>query len=215
MKYVLAAIIAFTFTLTANAQFGGPMMYIGGGGIVFSKATIIKGDPLVLAGKKIQVTIIFDSVEVQDYDTEKKLVEDMTSYYERKGAGRGQIWADNWRLNKTVKFKELFIAKFNQMGKESETSAQPDSAGADYHLIITTSFLSIGYNAGIEKDPARINTKCDFRDKNGQSVVIVAMENVPGQTVGKGDYDISNRVAQCYQKLGKDLYRMIEKRLTE
>lgn len=224
MKYALTAILAFILSGTAYAQFGSMPTYnyipnnnymwiMPGGKFIFSKDSLITGDPLILAGKKIYVTVLFDSVVIEDYVTEQKFVQDMSDHFEKKGAGRGKIWSDRWYLNKNTKFKELLISKFSQMGQETNTRAQSDSAAADYHLIVTTSYLNIGSNWGIGKEPALINVRCDFQDRSGQSVVVVLLGGVPGQTFGSGDYDIPTRVAQCYQKLGKDLYRMINKRL--
>jgi hypothetical protein len=226
MKYALTAIMVFILSATTYSQFGSIPTYnynpinstmwnLPGVGPTFSKDSVILGDPIKLVGKKIYVTLLFDSIVVEDYGTEQKFVQDMTDHFEKKGAGRGKIWSDRWYLNKNIKFKELLIDKFNKLDKESETIAQPDSIGADYHLIVTTSYLNIGANWGIGKDPALIDARCDFQDRSGRSIVVVLFRGVPGRTPGTGDYDIPTRVAQCYQKLGKDLYGMIDKRFDE
>ncbi|MCW3125505.1 MAG: hypothetical protein JWO03_1163 [Bacteroidetes bacterium] len=193
MKNAGLAIILFVMSISAHAQFFLPT----GGRIAFSKVKQEQGKPELLQAKKIQVVLAFDSMVVGEYSD--------------KSALKGRLSPTYWASHSADKFKESFITKFNQLGKSTKTSAQIDSSGADYRLVIYTTFLSTGYSEGISKEPAKIDAVCIFYDKAGKQVVLEALDHVPGQTFGAGDMDIISRVTQCYQKLGKDLYNRIAK----
>ena len=227
MKILTFAIAFLVSSMTACAQFGGmpsihftppattfhpttPMPYFPyGGGGASSRAKVTKGDPNVLQAKKILVSIVTDTMRVEEYGSEKNLIDSMQSYYEKKKPGRGQKWRAEWDSSMTEKFKQLFMTRFNDYGTESNTSVQTDTTGVAYHLYITITYLNPGNKTMANKEPASINTICDFRDMNGQSVVIVTVDDVFSRSFGKGSFPDIARIGQCYQELGRDLYEAI------
>lgn len=226
MKILYLVIAILILSMTASAQFSPPVFHFtppstyhptgppipffpGGGGGASSQAKVTKGDPIVLEAKTIQVSFITDTMKVEEYGSEKKFIDSMQSHYEKKKSGLGQKWRAEWDSSRTEKFKQLFIIKFNDYGTESRTSVQSDTIGVAYHLYITIKYLNPGNKTVTNKEPASINTICDFRDMNGQSVVIVTVDDVFSRSFGKGSFPDIARIGQCYQELGRDLYELI------
>jgi hypothetical protein len=216
MKALNLLIVLLAVTVKVSAQFGTmPAGWMfSSGGTAASRVTIEKGDQLLLSHKRIQVTIIYDGMQVAEYGTEQDFINAMTAHFEAKKPGRGTQWAHEWQNDKNEKFKQLFINKFNELAMESSYAGwvQLDSTAADYQLVITTKSLYAGYEAWITHEPALIDAVCDFRDKSGKTILLVTMENVPGLVFGIGNFDLNLRVGQCYEKLAKDLYKAISKK---
>ena len=209
MKKLTSMLILLALvTATVSAQFG-----IGGGPkIAFSKSKILNGDPSVLNGKVISVEFIYDGMAVGKFKKEEDYIAKKRGEYNEKEAGRGDKWAEKWKSDRKTRYEPSFIEKFNELGSKTKTKVQKEAGGADYKLVITTTFTEPGYNVVVAREPARINTICDFQDMTGKSVVKVAVDKVPGQTFGGYDYDTGVRLSESYEKLGKDLYKTISKK---
>ena len=214
---IISLSLLLMFYFTTSAQFTpmpmGTMMFPSGG-MGASKVTIEKGDPQLISHKRVQVIFVYDGMQAIDYGKEQVFIDSMTSHFESKKQGRGIQWANEWQEDKTQKFKQLFLNKYNAIAMESSYAgwAQLDSTGADYQLVITTKALYVGYEAWITHEPAIIDAVCDFRDRSGKTQLLVTMDHVPGLVFGIGNFDLNLRVRQCYEKLAKDLYKAISKK---
>lgn len=140
-----------------------------------ARARLISGAPTVLAGQRIYVTFATDS----------------------SARGREHLVG--------AAYRQLFIDKFAASAVAQYITILPDSAGARYQLVITTTRLEPGMDDGLTHIPARLSARCDFRDARGRSVALLEAENVPGEVFGPQDQDTSLRMAHCYEKLAKML----------
>jgi hypothetical protein len=210
MKKALSTLL-FTaiIALTASAQFG-----FGGAPMVFSKAKIKSGDANIVKGKTIKVEFIYDGMRVGKYKTEAEYIAKKKKGYDEKEPGRGDKWEAAWKGDRKTRFEPSFFQKFNELGKETKTTAVADGA-ADYTLVITTLYTDPGYNIGVSRAPAIVNALCEFKDASGKSVLVVSVDKIPGTVYGGFDFDTGTRLSECYEKLGKDLYRTIAKKFSK
>ncbi|MFN8311059.1 MAG: hypothetical protein U0T73_13945 [Chitinophagales bacterium] len=193
------------FGITASAQFG-----MGGMAMQFSKCKIVSGDPKVLKGKTIKVTFVYDGTRVGKYKDENDYIEKKRTAYNEKEPGRGDTWAAAWKADRKNRFEPAFFTKWNEMGKETGTLASADKG--EYNLEVKTLYTDPGFNIGITREPATINTTCTFTDAAGKEVAVITVNNVPGQEFGGFDFDTGTRLSECYEKCAKDLYKTIAKK---
>lgn len=205
MKKIIALSFVLVLCTAGFAQYGG-----GWGGVgAHSKKAVVKGDASVLKGQKISVSFRYDDLMVGS-QTEEEYLKTRTAQKNEKEPGTGDKWAKEWKENREKKFEPAFIDKFNEMGSGSGT--QVTKGAGSYKLLIKTTMMDPGFNIGMDKNPARINTICIFSDKDGKEILTINLDKVPGQTATVvGDFAVGTRMAECYEKLGKDLYKTISK----
>jgi hypothetical protein len=176
-----------------------------------SKVKIKSGDPSAVKGKTMKVEFIYDGMSVGKFDKEEDYIAKKKAEYNEKEPGKGDKWALAWKGDRAKRFEPSFIEKFNELGAATSTKVTKDGK-ADLKLVLTTTFTEPGFNIGVMKEPSRIDVICDFQDMTGKSVLMVNVDNVPGQTFGGGDFDTGVRLSESYEKLGKDLYKNIAKK---
>ncbi|MFN8276851.1 MAG: hypothetical protein U0T84_05175 [Chitinophagales bacterium] len=205
-KIKLSGALALVFlAVSVHAQFG-----MGGGmAMQFSKCKIVSGDVSLLKGKTFKTTFIYDGMTVGKKKTEEEYVKEKVAKYNEKEPGRGDNWAKAWVADRKSRFEPHFFQKFNELGAETQTQASADQG--EWQLEVKTIYTDPGWNIGIDKKPATINAICTFRDNTGKEVAVVNVFNVPGQEFGGFDFETGVRLAECYEKCGKDLYRTISK----
>jgi hypothetical protein len=205
MKKITTTLTMLLLVVAAQAQFGMGTVPAA------SKLKILSGDPSELKGKTFNVEFIYDGMAVGKFDNENDYIAKKRSEYNEKEPGRGDKWANAWKADRKDRFEPSFIGKFNELGEKTGTSVTQNGK-ASMKLVITTTSTEPGFNVGVMKEPARVYAICDFQDANGKSVVKVQADKVPGQTMGYGDFDTGVRISECYEKLGKDLYKTIAKK---
>lgn len=204
MKKIFTVCVFTILCITAaHAQYG-----LGGLG-AHSKKAVVDGDASVLKGEKISVSFTYDNMGVGK-ETEEEYLKTRIAQKNEKEPGSGDKWAKEWKDNREKKYQPAFIEKFNQMGNGSGT--QVTTGAGSYKLVIKTTNSDPGYNIGMDKSPARINTICEFSDNSGKVILTINLDKVPGQTATMmGDFAVGTRLAECYEKLGKDLYNTLAK----
>jgi hypothetical protein len=216
MKKNLLLALSFMIISSTFAQFGlmGGAM---GTQIVVAKVKQTSGDPSSLKGKKVKTVFTFDGALVSKYKVgfgkripESQFIEDKKAKINEKEAGKGDAWAAKWEADKVNIYPNSFNTKYNEMGKETGSSATTDDA--DIVLTLHTTYIEPGYFIGIDKTPAIIAVDCEFKDKSGASIASYNISNCPGQAFGFGDTDTGARMGEAYEKLAKELFKAISKK---
>jgi hypothetical protein len=216
MKKALGTLLFTAFiAFSASAQFGlGGAM---GPQIVIAKVKQLSGDPSSLKGKKVKTVFTFDGALVSKYKVgfgkkipETQFIDDKKNKINEKEAGKGDAWAAKWEADKTNIYPNSFHVKYNELGKETGSTAS--SQEGDVTLVLHTVYIEPGYFIGIDKTPAIINVECEFKDNAGTSIAKYLISNCPGQAFGFGDVDTGARMGEAYEKLAKELYKAISKK---
>lgn len=217
MKKIFGSLLlTVLIVLSASAQFG-VMSGAMGTQAVISKTKLLEGDPSALKGKKVKTVLTFDDAQVSKYKVgfgkkipESQFIDDKKAKINDKDPGKGDEWAKKWEADKVNLYPNAFQVKYNEMGKETGSSATSDDA--DVILTIHTNYIEPGYFIGIDKTPAIINAECTFTDKSGALIVKYMISNCPGQAFGLGDIDTGARMSEAYEKLAKEVFQAISKK---
>ncbi len=210
---LLLTVIVF---ISASAQFGmmGGAM---GPQIVVAKVKLLEGDPSSLKGKKVKTVFTFNDALVSKYKVgfgkkipESQFIDDKKAKINDKDPGKGDTWAAKWEADKVNLYPKAFQVKYNEMGKETGSSASSDDA--DVTLTLNTNYIEPGYFIGIDKTPAIINVECTYTDKSGAVIAKYLISNCPGQAFGFGDVDTGARMSEAYEKLAKEIFKAISKK---
>lgn len=156
--------------------------------------------------KNIKVEFTYDNMKVGKFDKEEDYVRTKKEEYNKKEPGRGDSWAKSWVDDRAYRFEPKFNELFE---KYSDLSNKKD---AKYTLILHTSFTEPGFNVGVWKKNAEINTDAWIVETADHNKVIakISMDRVPGRSFWGGDYDTGARIAECYADGGKALGKFIK-----
>jgi len=172
------------------------------------KMKVVQGDLSVLKGQSsINVEYVYDGQTVGKYSDESEYIADRKAKYNEKEAGRGDHWAEEWVNDR----HNLYEPKFEELLKDR--TGWSISKDAPYTIILKTTKTEPGFNIGITKQPAYINTEATVVSSDNKDKVLckVVMTNAPGQTFGGADFATGPRIAEAYAKTGKSLGALIVK----
>lgn len=217
MKKIFGSLVlTVIMVVSASAQFG-VMGGAVGTQIVVAKVKMQEGDPSALKGKKVKTVFTFTDALVSKYKVgfgkkipESQFIDDKKAKINDKEPGKGDAWAAKWEADKVNLYPNAFQVKYNEMGKETGSSAT--SEDAEITLTLHTNYIEPGYFIGIDKTPAIINVECTFTDKSGAVIAKYLISNCPGQAFGFGDVDTGARMSEAYEKLAKELFKAISKK---
>ena len=157
-----------------------------------------------------------------DYDgmmvgkkTEETYKDEKIEYYNKDEPGKGDRWAEKWVNSRSENFEPMFEELINKMlAKETGISVGTNKKDAKYTIILKTILLEPGFNSYVLK----VNPHCDFEvlwvETTTKKVMAKAfMDHIMGNLAfdTNWDFDMSNRIKECYAKAGK----MVGKKMTK
>jgi hypothetical protein len=174
------------------------------------KIKLLEGDLSPLKGQKaVKIEFTYDNMTVtKDDKTEESFIKERKEEYNKKEAGKGDKWAQSWVDDRQSRFEPPFREMF------SKTSAMTTTdESAKYTLIFKTTHTELGYNIGISKRPAYIDGEAWIVESASKDKIIakLSVQNIPGTQYGGFDFDTGVRLAECYEKAGKDIGKFIVK----
>lgn len=187
----ILALVLLAFATTANAQ----------------KVKTVSGDAEILKNEtSVNVEFVYDGMSVGKYDTEKEYIAAKTSEYNSKEAGKGDTWAQSWQTSKANRYQPKFIELF------TENSKMTVDKNAKYTIIIKTLSIEPGYNIGISRKNAKIDTEIWIVETANKSnkVAVLTLSDVPGGTAFGYDFDTGLRISEAYANTGKKLAKFIK-----
>ena len=195
--YGTVAAVAFTaFTIAASAQ----------------KIKMIDGDVGVLKGQAtINVDFTYNAMSVGKYKTEEEYVAAKTAEYNKKEAGKGDMWAKHWTEDREARFEPKFIELFEKYS-ELDVRSQKD---AKYTLIVHTLSTEPGFNVGVVRKNSEIDVEVLLVETADKSKVLAKMSisNIPGRDAFGYDFDTGERISEAYEKCGKAVGKFIKDKL--
>jgi hypothetical protein len=154
----------------------------------------------------INIEFQYDGMSVGKYDTEKEYLEAKKAEYNKKEAGKGDAWAENWKNDRESRYEPRFIKEFTEQSKMSVDKS------AKYTLIFKTTSTEPGYNVVVSRKNAEIDGEATIVETANRSKVIakIIVSNAPGRIYGGYDYDTGVRLQEAYATAGKKLGKYIK-----
>ena len=155
----------------------------------------------------INVEYDYEGQAVGKYDRESDYIADRKSKYNADEAGRGDHWAEEWVNDR----ENLYQPKFEEL--LTDRTGWKISSDAQYTIILKTLKTEPGFNVGIMRQPAFIDTEAVIVETANKEEVIcrISMLKAPGQDAMGYDYSTGPRIAEAYAKTGKSLGALIQK----
>jgi hypothetical protein len=176
------------------------------------KITVQSGKVGAVKGQKLLATFDYSDMSVGKFDKEDDYIAEKSSEYNKKEAGKGDNWAASWKGDRSTRYEPKFEELFNKYGENAGVSASRTANDAKFEVNIHTIFTEPGFNVGVMRKPAFINTIVTFKDlSSGQEIAVLKVDNCPGMDAMGYDFDTGVRIQESYAKLGKALAAFIAK----
>ncbi len=198
MKHVKTLIAIVLIATISSTSFG-------------QKIKIKEGNLDFLSGvKSLKLEYTYDNMKVGKY-SEAEYIGKKRESYNKKEAGKGDTWVENWTNDREKRFEPKFEQLFSKYLGKVDVDASPNE-DAEYTLIIHTYFTEPGYYIGISSAPAMINSEAIFvkSDNHDKVLCVLDMKKAPGNS-GAG-FDTGERIKEAYAKTGKSLAKFLIKK---
>lgn len=195
LKLFITSVITF-FAVNSYAQFGSG-----------AKLKLVSGDVSILKSEKdYDLKYEYDGLKVGGID-EVDYLNDQIAKKEKKEVGSSAGYKEEWVSNREKKFEpkfeELLNKDLNQVGAKGFNG----NTNAKYTIIVKTDYIEPGFNVGVARKPAFINTTIRIVEiaKPSNVVAKIMLTQVPGNGAMGLDYDSGSRIAESYAKAGKEI----------
>lgn len=184
MKKLLFVFISALFALNLPAQ----------------NVKLIEGNPDFLANQKvIKVKFVYDENLKIGKTSEKDYLDKKVKDLNKKEAGKGDTWLEEYYDDRTSVFEPKFMGYFNQIVAPFGVSLQKISDQAEYLMIVNTTFIEPGFNIGYMDKPASVNFEITFTPVNDETKVLAkyTLMKSPGGVYGI-EFDFGTRIGEAY-----------------
>lgn len=193
MKLPLLLLVGlFMFSATTNAQ----------------KIKLQDGNKKVLENETaVNIEFTYDNLSVGKFKNEEDYISKKREEYNKKEAGKGDKWAEDWTNDKARAYEPQFIEQF------TEKTKMKNSKEALYTLIFLTTFIEPGFNVGAWRKNAYIDATVTIVEtaNRDNKIAVINIDNSPGRDAMGFDYDTSWRISEAYAKAGKALAKFLGK----
>jgi hypothetical protein len=183
------------------------MAFIGLGAAKASNLTLVAGDLSKIKDQK-QFIIEYDysSFGVGKFKSEADYVAEKVEAYNKKEAGRGDTWKENWITDRDHRFQPKFEELLNKYLDEVDVDVDKDLSQAKYKMIVKIDFIEPGFNVGVARKPAMLDVKVSIVEVANPSniVAVINCKKNPGNSFGGNDYDTGERIQESFAKAGKE-----------
>lgn len=173
------------------------------------KIKLVEGDLSPLAGQQeINTEFDYSQMKVGKFDNEAEYVSKKKEELNNKEAGRGDTWAKAWVDDRQNRFEP----KFNELFAKSSGITLGTSPKSKYTMIVKTIFTEPGFNIGVMRKNAMINTEITIVETGNKKKVVarITMDKALGRTFGGYDFDTGLRIAEAYADGGKALGKFVK-----
>lgn len=191
---VLLALISIWTTQTVFAQ----------------KIKVQEGSLSALQGaSKMNISFDYSDMSVGKFDREADYIAKKKAEYNKKEAGKGEAWEQDWIKDRSERYAPQFQELFNKNGK-IEVGNFPSEK---YTMIVKTTRTEPGYNIAISRKNAEIAGEIHVVEtaNPGNIVLKLSFEKALGRSFGGYDYDTGFRIQEAYADLGKALGKYMSK----
>ncbi|MET3879316.1 hypothetical protein [Chitinophaga sp. OAE865] len=179
---------------------------------VFLKAQeVVKGKLDFLKGTtEMKVVFTYNKLIVGEDGREASYIKRRKAEKEAKEPGSGAAWEQSWFADREKHYEPSFIELFK---KYADITLSKDST-PKYVMVVNTRFIEVGYNVAVSSRKAAINLDVEIFDQANmkKSICKVMMDDMKG---GKGQFATGLRIGDAYAKAGKELGKMISKKIDD
>jgi hypothetical protein len=142
---------------------------------------------------------------------EASFIEDKQADLNKKESGRGNTWAKAWVSDRKSRFEPQYKEEFE---KQSGLKLR-ENPSAKYTMIMHTTHTETGYNIGISSRPAFIDAEVRIVETANPAnvIAVITIDNSPGRMAFGMDFDTGERLKEAYAKAGKEVGKLIDKKL--
>lgn len=185
-------------------------------GLLFAVSTsyaqrikVKSGDIKKLKGEtSFNIVYDYSSMSVGKFKNEADYVNKKVADYNKKEAGRGDKWKQEWVNDREEIFQPKFEKLFNKTVAKRNVSISTDNKSAKYTFVVHTVFTEPGFNVGVVKRPASINVVFKVVETANPNNVVATLtvDKSPGVSAfGVADFATGVRISEAYAKCGKAL----------
>lgn len=159
---------------------------------------------------KLNLDFDYSEMSVGKFKKEADYIEKKKGEYNKKEAGKGDKWEQDWIADREERYKPQFTELFN---KSSDKMKVGDFASEQYTLIVKTTKTEPGYNIAISRKNAELEGEIIVVETANPATVVLRMtfEKALGRSFGGYDYDTGFRIQEAYADLGKALGKYMSK----
>lgn len=172
----------------------------------------VSGDFKNLKGiAEYNLTFDYTNLTVDKFKTEEDFLADKMKKREEKGTS--EDFKKSWFADRDNRYEPKFVESFNKRFDNNEVKVGEDLASAKYTMNVKTTWIYPGYNVGVMRSPAKINTTITISENANPSnvLLVVEYEKAEGNGAMGMDYDSGYRISEAYAKLAKEFAADIKK----
>jgi hypothetical protein len=178
------------------------------GSLFAQKIKVQSGKLSALSGiKKIKIEYDYSDLSVGKFDKEEDYITKRVTEMNKKEAGTGDRWKENWFKDREARYEPKFEELF---AKNTEPVESGKDVESNIIMNVHTIFIEPGFNVGVTRRPSLINLVITFT-KDGEELTIITMNKCPGSDVMGADFDTGWRISEAYAKAGKSLGKYLKK----
>lgn len=176
------------------------------------KIKVTSGELDFLKGQStINVVYSYDNMGVGKFDKEEDYIAKKVEDYNKKEAGKGDEWRENWIGDREARFEPKFEELINKNLEKSSVKVG-DFPDAEYTMLVNTTFTEPGFNVGVARKNAYTDYEVVFIANDTQEeVATMTIIKSPGLGAMGYDFDSGLRIQESYAKAGKELGQYLAK----
>ena len=179
---------------------------------------LVKGDLEFLKGQKtFKIEYDYSGMSVGSFDNEQDYINEKFEKYEEDEEGKGEEWKKKWIGDRKARFQPKFETLLNKYLEDIDMFAGSNENDAKYTLILKTTHTEPGWNIGIMRQPALINSEAIFVETKNHDKILARMiiKDQKGADAWGLDFDTGKRLQEGYAMTGKSLGKFIIKNISE
>jgi hypothetical protein len=165
--------------------------------------------------KEINVEFVYDNMKLlKDNLSNDEYVKNHSEELEQKTKGKGTSWEKSWYASRELIYAPKFLELMNRyLHEDHNVFFGENLSETKYTLIVETTWVYPGWDAGIMKQPAKVSTLLRFVETNNRDNILleVSSENAPGDQWGSS-FNNEDRLGEGYAKTGKSFAKLILKK---
>ncbi|WP_378187616.1 hypothetical protein ACE939_04610 [Aquimarina sp. W85] len=156
----------------------------------------------------------YENLKVDKFDTEEEFLKDKMDKREKKEAGKGTEFKENWFADRENRYEPKFIESFNKRFDAKEMKADKNLTEATHTMKIKTTWIYPGYNVGVMRQPAKLNATISVYANDNPDKILYKADYIKALGNGAMGYDFNSgyRISESYAKLAKTLAFHIKKK---
>jgi len=162
----------------------------------------------------VKVEYKYDGMAVGKFENEQDYIDKKVAEYNEKEAGKGDTWKESWVKDRETRYQPKYEELINKTLEDLAMKFDPNATDAQYTMIVHTTFTEPGYNIGISRAPALINVVITIVETGSRAEqVVISVLKSPGNGAMGYDFDAGFRISEAYAKCGKEIGKLIAKKL--